>query len=76
MLHQLLSPLFAPMALALATLLAVLSSPFVSVLLQPVDNWNSRMITCRAQLAQDLQETVFQNDCGEDAHEVIRLIFR
>nr|P19136.1 RecName: Full=Manganese peroxidase H4; AltName: Full=MP-I; AltName: Full=Peroxidase manganese-dependent H4; Flags: Precursor [Phanerodontia chrysosporium]AAA33746.1 Mn-dependent peroxidase precursor [Phanerodontia chrysosporium] len=26
-------------------------------------------------LAQDLQETLFQGDCGEDAHEVIRLTF-
>ncbi|EIN05773.1 manganese peroxidase [Punctularia strigosozonata HHB-11173 SS5] len=26
-------------------------------------------------LAQDLQETIFQNECGEDAHEVIRLTF-
>ncbi|EMD37370.1 fungal class II heme-containing peroxidase [Gelatoporia subvermispora B] len=26
-------------------------------------------------LAQDLQETLFMNDCGEDAHEVIRLTF-
>ncbi|GJE86712.1 manganese peroxidase isoform 4 [Phanerochaete sordida] len=26
-------------------------------------------------LAQDLQQTVFQGDCGEDAHEVIRLTF-
>ncbi|GJE87952.1 manganese peroxidase [Phanerochaete sordida] len=26
-------------------------------------------------LAQDLQETIFMNDCGEDAHEVIRLTF-
>ncbi|EIN08802.1 manganese peroxidase [Punctularia strigosozonata HHB-11173 SS5] len=26
-------------------------------------------------LAQDLQETIFQNECGEDAHEVIRLAF-
>ncbi|EIN12960.1 manganese peroxidase [Punctularia strigosozonata HHB-11173 SS5] len=26
-------------------------------------------------LAQDLQQTVFQNECGEDAHEVIRLTF-
>ncbi|EIN05778.1 substrate-free manganese peroxidase [Punctularia strigosozonata HHB-11173 SS5] len=26
-------------------------------------------------LAKDLQETIFQNECGEDAHEVIRLTF-
>ncbi|GJE85328.1 manganese peroxidase isoform 4 [Phanerochaete sordida] len=26
-------------------------------------------------LAQDLQANLFQNDCGEDAHEVIRLTF-
>ncbi|KAJ3529095.1 hypothetical protein NM688_g7900 [Phlebia brevispora] len=26
-------------------------------------------------LAQDLQNTIFQGDCGEDAHEVIRLTF-
>ncbi|KAJ7085122.1 manganese peroxidase [Mycena belliarum] len=26
-------------------------------------------------LAQDLQKTVFQNDCGEDTHEAVRLIF-
>ncbi|OCH84729.1 manganese peroxidase precursor [Obba rivulosa] len=26
-------------------------------------------------LAQDLQSTVFMNDCGEDAHEAIRLTF-
>ncbi|KAJ7085126.1 manganese peroxidase [Mycena belliarum] len=26
-------------------------------------------------LAKDLQETVFQNDCGEDTHEAVRLIF-
>ncbi|EIN12758.1 manganese peroxidase [Punctularia strigosozonata HHB-11173 SS5] len=26
-------------------------------------------------LAQDLQQTIFQNECGEDAHEVIRLTF-
>ncbi|KAJ7889466.1 manganese peroxidase, partial [Mycena olivaceomarginata] len=26
-------------------------------------------------LAQDLQENVFQNECGEDAHEVLRLTF-
>ncbi|EMD37387.1 fungal class II heme-containing peroxidase [Gelatoporia subvermispora B] len=26
-------------------------------------------------LAQDLQETLFMGDCGEDAHEVIRLTF-
>ncbi|KIP04649.1 fungal class II heme-containing peroxidase [Phlebiopsis gigantea 11061_1 CR5-6] len=26
-------------------------------------------------LAEDLQKTVFGNDCGEDAHEMIRLIF-
>ncbi|KAJ7190001.1 manganese peroxidase [Mycena pura] len=26
-------------------------------------------------LAKDLQETLFENECGEDAHEVIRLTF-
>ncbi|KAJ7107985.1 manganese peroxidase [Mycena crocata] len=26
-------------------------------------------------LAQDLQETIFQNECGEDAHEILRLTF-
>ncbi|KAJ6628624.1 manganese peroxidase [Mycena sp. CBHHK59/15] len=26
-------------------------------------------------LAKDLQETIFQNECGEDAHEAIRLTF-
>ncbi|EMD33907.1 fungal class II heme-containing peroxidase [Gelatoporia subvermispora B] len=26
-------------------------------------------------LAEDLQKTIFMNDCGEDAHEVIRLTF-
>ncbi|OCH84095.1 manganese peroxidase precursor [Obba rivulosa] len=26
-------------------------------------------------LAQDLQDTIFMNDCGEDAHEAIRLTF-
>lgn len=28
------------------------------------------------QLAKDLQENLFDNECGEDAHEVIRLVFR
>ncbi|KAJ6615065.1 manganese peroxidase isozyme 2 precursor [Mycena sp. CBHHK59/15] len=26
-------------------------------------------------LAQDLQENLFQNECGEDAHEALRLVF-
>jgi hypothetical protein len=28
------------------------------------------------KLAQDLQNNLFDNECGEDAHEVIRLTFR
>lgn len=51
---------------------------FIPVRLPPlwmIDFSNLSDILCR-QLAQDLQTNVFQNQCGEDAHEVIRLIFR
>jgi hypothetical protein len=34
------------------------------------------MLSQLLQLAKDLQENIFQNECGEDAHEALRLTFR
>nr|P78733.2 RecName: Full=Manganese peroxidase H3; AltName: Full=Peroxidase manganese-dependent H3; Flags: Precursor [Phanerodontia chrysosporium]AAA62243.1 manganese peroxidase isozyme H3 precursor [Phanerodontia chrysosporium] len=68
---------FASSLLALVALAAVTSAAPATTQATCPDGTKVNNAACCAfiPLAQDLQETIFQNDCGEDAHEVIRLTF-